>query len=161
MTIVSAFHSCLSTPLSRMHLTNFAVNKHSKDFDDDEDEGTGSKRSLVAVLDMLEQVIADALKHPHTMEHPHCTLLAWASDASDVSRATAQVGENAAAVWADIASICIKTIIAIAPTLVQKYHGYFMIPQDSGKAQKALGTPAPPPMPHSVCCGVATVLLGR
>jgi len=72
-----------------------------------------------------------------------------------------QVGEEdpesvADRIWADIAGICIKTIIAITPSLKDKYRSYFMIPEDKGKPPKVtqsrcleiLGEGAPPPQEH-------------
>jgi hypothetical protein len=44
-----------------MHLTNYAINKDSEDFlQDDNDESKGSKRSYISVLKMMRAAHGDA-----------------------------------------------------------------------------------------------------
>lgn len=79
-----------------MHLTNYAINKHSEDFihsDPDNEEGSNSsKRSIQWFLQWF------------ATEH----------------------GENEASVlWSRIGDVCLKTLIAIQPTLEQEYNSAF------------------------------------
>ncbi|CEG42174.1 tubulin polyglutamylase [Plasmopara halstedii] len=78
-----------------MHLTNYAVNKHSSNFETnkgDNAEGTGSKRSLKWFFSWLKERLA--------------------SDKVD-------------RLWDQIGDICLKTILSVQPTLAQEYKSTF------------------------------------
>lgn len=79
-----------------MHLTNYSINKHSKNFenvDREEELGSeGSKRSLKWFLGWLERE---------------------------------RGRQNVENLWEKISSICAKTILSVLPTLVREYNNTF------------------------------------
>ncbi|KDO26115.1 hypothetical protein SPRG_08476 [Saprolegnia parasitica CBS 223.65] len=78
-----------------MHLTNYAINKRSNNFEKNKDEavdGQGSKRSLRWFLSWLGETHAAA-----------------AVDA----------------LWEGIGDICLKSILAVQPTIAHEYHSTF------------------------------------
>ncbi|OQR92447.1 tubulin polyglutamylase [Achlya hypogyna] len=81
--------------LKFMHLTNYAINKRSNNFEKNKDEaqdGAGSKRSLRWFLSWLE---------------------------------TKFDKEAVAALWDGIGDICLKSILAVQPTIAQEYQSTF------------------------------------
>ncbi|KAG2779339.1 hypothetical protein PC129_g11364 [Phytophthora cactorum] len=78
-----------------MHLTNYAVNKHSNNFEankGDGTDGTGSKRSLKWFFAWLKEKLPD---------------------------------EKVDKLWDQIGDICLKTILSVQPTLAQEYRSTF------------------------------------
>ncbi|KAF0695471.1 Aste57867_13714 [Aphanomyces stellatus] len=81
--------------LKFMHLTNYAINKHSNNFEknkDAEEDGEGSKRSLKWFFQWLSEQY----------------------DKADVD-----------ALWHNIGDICLKSILSVQPTLAQEYASTF------------------------------------
>jgi len=75
-----------------MHLTNYAVNKHSDDYqesNDNNDESTSSKRSVSWLMDWL---------------------VAQTGDTTTPDR-----------VWRDISDVIVKTLISVQPSLAESY----------------------------------------
>ncbi|KAG6609648.1 Tubulin polyglutamylase [Phytophthora cinnamomi] len=78
-----------------MHLTNYAVNKHSNNFEVNKGngtEGTGSKRSLKWFFGWLKEVFP---------------------------------AERIDTLWEQIGDICLKSILSVQPTLAQEYKSTF------------------------------------
>ncbi|KAF4127470.1 Tubulin-tyrosine ligase family [Phytophthora infestans] len=78
-----------------MHLTNYAVNKHSNNFEVNrggDTEGTGSKRSLKWFFTWLREKLPS---------------------------------EKVDKIWDQISDICLKTILSVQPTLAQEYRSTF------------------------------------
>lgn len=81
-----------------MHLTNYAVNKNSKDFvqnrssNSAEDDGQGSKRSLRWFLSWVEQTFGEKERRK---------------------------------LWVKLMGLCVKTVLTVSPTLEAEYDGAF------------------------------------
>ncbi|KAF4318276.1 hypothetical protein BBO99_00005576 [Phytophthora kernoviae] len=78
-----------------MHLTNYAVNKHSNNFEvhkGDDADGKGSKRSVRWFFSWLREIYPD---------------------------------EQVDALWERIGDICLKAILSVQPTLAQEYRSTF------------------------------------
>ncbi|OWZ23263.1 Tubulin polyglutamylase [Phytophthora megakarya] len=78
-----------------MHLTNYAVNKHSNNFEankGDDTDGKGSKRSLKWFFPWLKEIFPS---------------------------------EKVDALWDKIGDICLKSILSVQPTLAQEYKSTF------------------------------------
>ncbi|ETO68763.1 hypothetical protein F444_14488 [Phytophthora nicotianae P1976] len=78
-----------------MHLTNYAVNKHSNNFETNKGdgiEGTGSKRSLKWFFVWLKEKLPN---------------------------------DKVIKLWDQIGDICLKTILSVQPTLAQEYRSTF------------------------------------
>jgi len=78
-----------------MHLTNYAVNKNSKNFvqnDGDDDGATGSKRSLRWFLSYIEEQFGEKERRK---------------------------------LWLKLMGLCVKTVLTVSPTLEAEYDGAF------------------------------------
>ena len=77
-----------------MHLTNYAINKHSEDFvpEDESEAENANKRSIRWFLDWFANAYGE---------------------------------EEKKKLWSQIGDVCLKTIMAIQPTLAQEYHSTF------------------------------------
>eukprot|EP00928_Gymnodinium_smaydae_P047659 TRINITY_DN31814_c0_g1_i1.p1 TRINITY_DN31814_c0_g1~~TRINITY_DN31814_c0_g1_i1.p1 ORF type:complete len:694 (+),score=126.50 TRINITY_DN31814_c0_g1_i1:44-2125(+) len=88
----------------RMHLTNYAINKKSKDFVHNEnvdDDGAGSKRSLRWFLDFVAEQHGD---------------------------------DERAKLWSKLKGLCVKMLLAVWPTLEAEYFGTFPRDLSAGAA---------------------------
>ncbi|KAK2960417.1 putative tubulin-tyrosine ligase family protein [Blattamonas nauphoetae] len=102
-----------------MHLTNYAVNKTSKNFvanSDVAEDDKGSKRSL-----------------------------------SSVTRLLKQKGYDVEGVWNSIAGVIVKTMIAIAPSLLSSYAPHCSQPTISQRTSQQTQTLQFTQHPHSQC----------
>eukprot|EP00747_Dinoflagellata_sp_TGD_P186632 gnl/TRDRNA2_/TRDRNA2_43763_c0_seq1.p1 gnl/TRDRNA2_/TRDRNA2_43763_c0~~gnl/TRDRNA2_/TRDRNA2_43763_c0_seq1.p1 ORF type:complete len:709 (-),score=107.56 gnl/TRDRNA2_/TRDRNA2_43763_c0_seq1:112-2238(-) len=78
-----------------MHLTNYAINKKSKDFvqnDDSEDDGTGSKRSLRWFMNFVAEESGE---------------------------------KEAERLWNKLVGLCVKSLLTVHPSLENEYSGSF------------------------------------